>query len=102
MRLLWIALVTAACGGRAIAPTLPPRVTDAPARDLAAAKTTATHTDDKDAVAKDPRVVDLDIIRISATSKGVGDYEMQHVATADVFKAANDAAKSGETEKAIS
>ncbi|HEU4616094.1 MAG TPA: tetratricopeptide repeat protein, partial [Kofleriaceae bacterium] len=52
--------------------------------------------------AKDPRVIDLDIIRITATSHGVGgDPEMNDVATADLFKQANAAAKSGDTERAL-
>lgn len=75
----------------------------APARDLADAKDTVpskptgTHL-----VAKDPRIVDLDIIRITATSRGVGgDPQLDHVATGDLFKQANDAAKAGETERAI-
>jgi tetratricopeptide (TPR) repeat protein len=78
--------------------------TSAPARDLASAKTVATHTDAKDGQVgnKDPRVVDLDIIRITANMHGVGgDPEMEHVATADLFKQANAAAKEGATERAL-
>jgi predicted negative regulator of RcsB-dependent stress response len=75
----------------------------APARDLADAKNAAPNRPtDAHLVAKDPRIVDLDIIRITATSRGVGgDPQMDHVATADLFKQANDAAKAGETERAI-
>jgi predicted negative regulator of RcsB-dependent stress response len=97
-------LLVAACGGRAAKSTLPTQTpTAAPARDLADAKNGApTKPTDAHLVAKDPRIVDLDIIRITASSRGVGgDPHMDHVATADLFKQANDAAKSGETERAI-
>lgn len=102
----FLVVLLAACGGRAAPPTLPVHTTSAaPALDLATAKQTAPHADGATAneQAKDPRVVDLDIIRITATTKGVGgEPEMAHVATADLFKQANDAAKAGETERAIS
>src|SRR6476660_3329693 len=98
MRSLLVLAVLAACGGRAARPTL---ATPQPATDLATAKPTAQPTD-AHLVAKDPRIVDLDIIRITATSRGVGgDPELDHVATADVFKQANDAAKAGETQRAV-
>jgi TolA-binding protein len=101
---LVVVLLAAGCAGRAARSTLPqvgPPV--APARDLAAAKDTAPHAPtDARLVAKDPRIVDLDIIRITAGSRGVGgEPAMDHVATADLFKQANDAAKAGETERAI-
>ena len=104
MRSLWLLVLLAACGGRATHTTLPtqtPSVT--PARDLAAAKDTAPRAPaGAHLVAKDPRVIDLDIIRITATSRGVGgDPEMDHVATADLFKQANDSAKAGNSEHAI-
>jgi tetratricopeptide (TPR) repeat protein len=107
MRFLWSAIVLAACGGRVATPTTPtaPPPVVAPAHDLAAAKDVAPKADpgDTHVSAKDPRVVDLDIIRITATMKGVGgDPEMDHVATADLFRQANEAAKAGETERAIS
>src|SRR6185503_17145784 len=75
----------------------------APARDLADARAQAPSIPtDAHLVAKDPRIVDLDIIRITASSRGVGgDRQMDHVATADLFKQATEAAKGGETEKAI-
>src|SRR6185503_14787859 len=84
-----------------ILPTQNPSV--APARDLADARAQAPSIPtDAHLVAKDPRIVDLDIIRITASSRGVGgDPQMDHVATADLFKAANDAATAGETERAI-
>jgi tetratricopeptide (TPR) repeat protein len=47
-------------------------------------------------------VVDLDIIRIRASSKGVGgDTELTSVASADLFRQANEAAKAGNTKDAI-
>jgi len=103
MRLL-ILLLVAACGGRASAPTLPrTSPQQAPASDLAQAKpATPNATPDTDNSAKDPRVVDLDIIRITASTQGVGgDITAEHVATADLFRQANEAAKAKETERAI-
>src|SRR5262249_38561486 len=81
----------------AIAPTA------IPARDLAVIKDTAPPAPNAGhLVAKDPRVVDLDIIRITATQKGIGgDHEMTSVATADLFKKANEAGKDKRTEEAI-
>lgn len=103
MRSLLVVVLVAACGSRAAHPTLPTQPISAPARDLAAAKADAPpHDGGTHLVAKDPRIVDLDIIRITATSRGVGgDPQLDHVATADLFKQANDAAKGGETERAI-
>lgn len=102
--LLLIVVLVAACGSRATRSTLPSHdraVT--PARDLAAAKDAAPREPaGARLVAKDPRVIDLDIIRITASSRGVGaDPQLDHVATADLFKQANDTAKAGETERAI-
>jgi len=97
--LFWIVL--AGCGARAPVPTIPVQPTQAPAADLARAKQTAP-VGKADGEAKDPRVVDLDIIRITATTRGVGgEVVAEHVATADLFKQANDAAKAKETERAI-
>jgi tetratricopeptide (TPR) repeat protein len=88
----WIVmLVLAACGSRVATQTLP----RGPAGDLAAATHTAPHADPRDAQPKDPRVVDLDIIKITAN----GD---EPVATADLFREATDAAKSSQTERAVS
>jgi tetratricopeptide (TPR) repeat protein len=97
-------LLAAACGGRTTQATLPTQSPSfAPARDLADAKNTAPQAPTgAHLVAKDPRIVDLDIIRITASTRGVGgDPHMDHVATGDLFKQANDAAKAGETERAI-
>lgn len=47
-------------------------------------------------------MVDLDIIRIRASSTGIGsEPELTSVASADLFKAANAAAKAGQTQDAI-
>src|ERR1044071_2489552 len=103
MRYLALAIALAACGGSPGRATLPPTVT--PARDLATARTAATpqgdaHEDRK--LSRDPRVVDLDIIRITARAKGPGgDLELTSVASADLFKQANEAAKAGRPRDAI-
>ncbi len=106
MRFLCVSslVMLAACGGHPAAPTLPAHpTTQAPATDLAQAKQESHTAKPSDAQAKDPRVTDLDIIRITASTKGVGgDVTAEHVATADLFKQANDAAKAKETERAIS
>lgn len=53
-------------------------------------------------MARDPRVVDLDIIRIQATPDGVGgEPELTSVASADLFREANEAAKAGRGRDAI-
>src|SRR5258706_13279630 len=104
MRSMALVLVLAACSGPARS-TLPGQIPAvAPAHDLAVAKDMAPKADPKDTrlEAKDPRVVDLDIIRITANMKGVGEYDMSSVATPDIFKSANEASKAGETERAIS
>lgn len=101
MRSLLLVMVAAACGGRPAQPTLPVRTpTVAPAHDLAAGK--PDRPADQPAEQKDPRVVDLDIIRISAKETSPGNIELEHVATADLFKQANEAAKSGATGQAMS
>jgi tetratricopeptide (TPR) repeat protein len=102
MRIVVLVLLLTACGGRAATPTLAVHATNqAPATDLAQAKPT-TAQPPGDASAKDPRVVDLDIIRITASTRGVGgDITAEHVATADLFREANEAAKRKETEHAI-
>ena len=75
-----------------------------PARDLADARRTvsAVDRDHRDALpAKDPRVVDLDIIRITAHAAPGGEPELTAVASADLFKQANAAAKAGRPGDAI-
>lgn len=70
------ALALAACGGRPAAPTPPraPTGPSSPALDLAAARTDAPRVDPAQGglVARDPRVVDLDIIKIRAQAPGIG------------------------------
>src|SRR6185503_19408586 len=103
MRYLALAIILGACGaapGRAIAPS-PPMT---PARDLATARSAAPRGEDHDAKlsVRDPRVVDLDIIRITARAKGPGgELELTSVASADLFKQANEAAKAGRQRDAI-
>src|SRR5438552_5984269 len=101
MRVAQLLILLAACGGHASSPTLPKPAPAIPADDIAAAKTGATHTDGGKLAAKDPRVVDLDIIRITATSKGLGEHEATAVATADLFREATQAAKAGRTQEAM-
>src|SRR5512139_1618099 len=95
----------AACGGAAKQSTLPSKPAGAiPADDLSVAKKDVAPVDTKDGalVAKDPRTIDLDIIRINANQKGVGgEGEMTSVASADLFRQANEAAKAGSSKDAI-
>src|SRR5881394_3367967 len=100
MRLVSLLLVlAAACGGHGGASTLPKTPASPPikpADDLADARAGAPKADpsDKGLTTRDPRVVDLDIIRIRASSSGVGgDPQLTSVASADLFRGANDAAK---------
>jgi TolA-binding protein len=102
MRSLALLVVVASCGGRAPAPAVPRAPTVAPARDLASAKQTAPKVEASQGEAKDPRVVDLDIIQITARQTSpAGDVATETVATADLFKEANAAVKTGATERAI-
>lgn len=98
-------LVVAACGAPARQSTLPVSSTPtvAPARDLGEATGSALRDPGSGhLVVKDPRIVDLDIIRITASGRGVGGApHVDHVATGDLFKEATQAAKTGETERAI-
>lgn len=90
-----------ACGGRATTPTLAMShpTSEAPAKDLAQAKSSAKPSDGK--ASEDPRV-DLDIIRITASTRGVGgETTTEHVATADLFKQAGELAKAKSTERAL-
>jgi TolA-binding protein len=105
MRIVPLLLLITACGGRVTQPTLPQAPAAVPASDLAAAKHGAPRADAQDAAhlaAKDPRVVDLDIIRIRATASGPGgDKELTSVASADLFRAAGDAVAAGRTQEAM-
>lgn len=100
--IFFFAIAIAACGGATKKPTTP-KAGAIPADDIAVVKKDAAPvTGDGGLVAKDPRVVDLDIIRITANQKGVGgDAEMTSVASADLFRQANDAAKLGASKEAI-
>jgi TolA-binding protein len=95
-----------ACGGPP-RPVAPRAATMTPARDLAAARSAAPPTPvdhDRGAglQARDPRIVDLDIIRITAHTRGPGgDPELTSVASADLFKQANEAARAGRPLEAI-
>lgn len=102
MRLvLGLVILALGCGGPATKPTLPKPAPSVPADDLAVAKGGAKRVDDAGLAVRDPRVVDLDIIRIRATETSPGQHDMTSVATADLFKAANAAAKAGDTKDAI-
>lgn len=104
MRFALLLALASACGGASKPSTIPTAPPIKPASDLADAKQGAPKADPggHDLTAKDPRVVDLDIIRIRASSKGVGgDTELTSVASADLFKQANEAAKAGNTKDAI-
>ena len=100
-----VACGVVACGARARPSTLStPAPAITPASDLSAARDEATRADPSDPrlVARDPRVIDLDIIRIQATSEGVGgEPALTSVASADLFREANDAAKAGRQRDAI-
>ncbi|MEO8701530.1 MAG: tetratricopeptide repeat protein [Kofleriaceae bacterium] len=106
MRQLLLVLVTAAaaCGGPAAKSTMPRPAPAVPAADLAVAKSSARPVDagEQRLVVKDPRVVDLDIIRIRANQPSPGgEHEVTSVASADLFRAANEAAKAKNTRDAI-
>jgi tetratricopeptide (TPR) repeat protein len=103
MRYLALAIVFAACGGAPPRASLPPGSVT-PAHDLDGARSVAPHRDARDTKleTRDPRVIDLDIIRITAHADGPGgDTELTSVASADLFKQANAAAKTGRQRDAI-
>lgn len=104
MRYALLLALASACGGASKPSTTPTAPPIQPASDLADARQGAPRADPgaRDLTVKDPRVVDLDIIRIRATTKGVGgDTELTSVASADLFRLANEAAKAGNTKDAI-
>lgn len=98
--LLTLVLALVACGGPgASAPraTLPPS-SQAPARDLASAKPQRADP----SAAPDPRVIDLDTIRIQVVGQTpTGEPELAAVATADLFNEASAAWKQGQGDVAI-
>jgi TolA-binding protein len=103
---LAVALVVsalAACGGSGAHPAMPTAPPIKPADDIAVAKPDGPSADpSRDAALKDPRVVDLDIIRIRATSSGLGgEPELTSVASSDLFRDATAAAKAGSSQDAI-
>jgi tetratricopeptide (TPR) repeat protein len=101
---IFLFMLAACGGGGSKKSTLPSKPADAiPADDLSIAKKDAAPVDDGGRVqGNDPRTIDLDIIRITANQKGVGgDAEMTSVASADLFRQANEAAKAGNTKDAI-
>ncbi len=102
--LLFALLVACTGHGASTIPRSPASPPIQPASDLADAKAGAPKADpgDHSLTVKDPRVVDLDIIRIRASSSGIGgEPELTSVASADLFKQANEAVKSGATKDAI-
>lgn len=94
-------LLTFGCGGSPRRPTTPAPSPTVPADDIAVIKGTAKPVADPGGPleAKDPRTIDLDIIQIRAPQ--VGGEGDSVVATADLFRAANDAAKAGRSQEAI-
>jgi predicted negative regulator of RcsB-dependent stress response len=84
------------------APAVPEAMT--PAHDLAGARSEAPPPDrhgDPGLTEKGPRVVDLDILRITAHAAPGGEPELTAVASADLFKQAGEAAKAGRPRDAI-
>lgn len=102
MRYLALAFLVAACSG-APRRTTTPSDQATPARDLAGARSAASAAEhDTRLASRDPRVVDLDIIRITAHTRGPGgEPELTSVASADLFKQAGDAARDGRQRDAI-
>jgi TolA-binding protein len=98
--------VTGGCGSAPRVPRMPDAAaTMTPAHDLAGARRAAPPPDrqrDAGLTEKDPRMVDLDIIRITArTPAPGGEPELTSVASADLFKQANETAKAGRPRDAI-
>lgn len=100
MRFFALVIALAACGGAPARPSSPSSITD-PARDLSTAAPPPQHNAATDLPARDPRVTDLDIIRITARTSSPGaEPELTAVASADLFKQANQAAKDGRLQDA--
>jgi tetratricopeptide (TPR) repeat protein len=95
-----LALIVVAAGctqPRATTPIAPKGSDPKVSADLAAAKPTTKPTGDgSHLLVKDPRVIDLDIIRINASDPG-----NTAVATADIFRDAGEAVKAKQTDAAI-
>jgi tetratricopeptide (TPR) repeat protein len=95
----------AGCGGAA-RPFVAPGGSAAPASDLANAKPATPPSSPSEthpgSSPTDPRIVDLDTIRIQVISRSpAGETEMTSVATADLFNGASAAWKDGRGEEAI-
>ena len=105
MRIAPLVLLVAACGGHPAPGTLPVTQSShnqAPAADLKNAPP-ARPADDAHLPVKDPRVTDLDVIRIRAipgTGPGA-DPQMETTSTTELFNAATAAVKAGRTEEAL-
>lgn len=99
--------VLAGCGAAPPRPIVRAAASVTPARDLAAARVAVPRPEpggrgERDAAARDPRVVDLDILRITAHTSAPGaEPEMTSVATADLFQRAGAAARAGRRREAI-
>jgi TolA-binding protein len=108
LALVLVSIAAAACASTAHRTTSPSTIVT-PARDLSSARPAAerggsqpaTHAAGDPTTAADPRVIDLDIIRIDAHSRAPGDIELTSVAAADLFKQANQSAKDGRQKEAI-
>lgn len=97
--LLAMLLALAACGGSPAPRATLPTSSQAPARDLASAK---PETAEPATATPDPRVIDLDTIRIQVVGKTpTGETELTAVATADLFNEASSAWKQGQGDTAI-
>jgi tetratricopeptide (TPR) repeat protein len=102
---LCVALLTASCGGSHRAPLASPRI------DLGDAKPTTKspvaegpvkRTGTLGATTADPKVIDLDTIRIQVVRKGPGgEPDMTAVATTDLFNQAVDASKNNDGNRAL-
>jgi tetratricopeptide (TPR) repeat protein len=95
-------VISLGCGGRAARSSLPgtaPLVV--PADDIAVARDGAAPVDGARLAVRDPRVVDLDIIRIRASQTTPGEHDLSAVATADLFRLATEAGKAGNTKEAV-
>src|SRR5512139_102506 len=109
MRSLALVIYLTGLGACGSAPHRPTATVGAmtPGRDLALARTAAPRAEvqephDPGQTARDPRVVDLDILRITAHAGAPGaEPELTSVASADLFKQANEAAKAGHPRDAI-
>jgi tetratricopeptide (TPR) repeat protein len=102
MRSLAVVFVLAGCSSAPQRATVPSTIVT-PARDLSSAKPAAERGAPLTRLeVRDPRVIDLDIIRITAHANGPGgDPELTSVASADLFQQANAAAKAGRQREAI-